>query len=130
MRARSEEEPGTLCPAIHPKLPGYLTNPAVQHPELPRPPMISIVDDDECAREATAGVIRSLGYALGTYASAEDFLGSDHVRNTSCLISDVHLPGLSGLELYQHLRANGFVVPTIFVTGCPDETTRTQALAA
>jgi len=92
--------------------------------------MISIVDDDECAREATAGVIRSLGYALATYASAEDFLNSDHVRNTSCLISDVHLPGLSGLELYQHLRANGFVVPTIFVTGCPDETTRTQALAA
>jgi len=92
--------------------------------------MISIVDDDECAREATAGVIRSLGYALGTYASAEDFLGSDYVNNTSCLITDVHMPGLTGVELYQHLRVNGFAAPTIFVTGHPDETTRTQVLAA
>jgi FixJ family two-component response regulator len=91
--------------------------------------MISIIDDDVCAREATAGVIRSLGYAFATYASAEDFLGSDHVNNTSCLITDVHLPGLSGVELYQHLRADGFAVPTIFVRQ-PDETTRKQALAA
>jgi FixJ family two-component response regulator len=92
--------------------------------------MISIVDDDECARKAAAGLIRSLGYPLATYASAEDFLGSDHVNNTSCLITDVHMPGLSGLELCQRLHANGFVVPTIIVTGHPDETTRTQALAA
>ncbi len=92
--------------------------------------MISIIDDDVCAREATAGVIRSLGYALATYTSAEDFLGSGHVNDTSCLITDVHLPGLSGVELYQRLRADGFAVPTIFVTGHPDETTRTQALAA
>jgi FixJ family two-component response regulator len=92
--------------------------------------MISIIDDDVCAREATAGVIRSLGYALTTYASAEDFLGSDHINDTSCLITDVHLPGLSGVELYQRLRADGFAAPTIFVTGHPDETTRTQALAA
>jgi FixJ family two-component response regulator len=91
--------------------------------------MISIIDDDVCAREATAGVIRSLGYAFATYASAEDFLGSDNVNDTSCLITDMHLTGLSGLELYQRLRADGFAVPTIFVTGHPDETTRTQALA-
>lgn len=92
--------------------------------------MISIIDDDVCAREATAGVIRSLGYAFATYASAEDFLGSDNVNDTSCLITDMHLPGLSGLELYQRLLADGFAVPTIFVTGYPDETTHTQALAA
>jgi FixJ family two-component response regulator len=92
--------------------------------------MISIIDDDVCAREATAGVIRSLGYAFATYASAEDFLGSDHANDTSCLITDVHLPGLSGVELYQRLRADGFTAPTIFVTGHPDETTRKQALAA
>jgi FixJ family two-component response regulator len=92
--------------------------------------MISIIDDDVCAREATAGVIRSLGYAFATYASAEDFLGSDHINDTSWLITDMHLPGLSGLELYQRFRADGFAVPTIFVTGHPDETTRTQALAA
>jgi FixJ family two-component response regulator len=92
--------------------------------------MIAIVDDDVCAREATAGVIRSLGYALATYASAEDFLGSDHVNGTSCLITDLHLPGLSGLELYQRLLSDGFAMPTIIVTGHPDETTRAQALAA
>jgi FixJ family two-component response regulator len=92
--------------------------------------MISIIDDDECAREATAGIIRSLGYALATYASAEYFLGSDHANKTSCLITDVHLPGLSGVELYQRLRGDGFAAPTIFVTGHPDEATRTQALAA
>jgi len=92
--------------------------------------MMSIIDDDVCAREATAGLIRSLGYALATYASAEDFLDSDHVNNTSCLITDVHMPGLSGVELYQRLRGDGFAAPTIFVTGHPDETTRTQVLAA
>jgi FixJ family two-component response regulator len=92
--------------------------------------MISIIDDDVCAREATEAIIRSLGYALATYESAEDFLGSDHVNNTSCLITDVHMPGLSGVELYQRLSGDGFAAPTIFVTGQPDETTRTQVLAA
>ena len=92
--------------------------------------MISIIDDDVCAREATEAIIRSLGYALATYESAEDFLGSDHVKNTSCLITDVHMPGLSGVELYQRLNGDGFAAPTIFVTGQPDETTRTQVLAA
>ena len=91
--------------------------------------MISIIDDDVCAREATERVIRSSGYTVATYASAEDFLGSDRVNDTSCLITDVHLPGLTGVELYRRLRANGFAAPTIFVTGHPDETTRTQALA-
>jgi FixJ family two-component response regulator len=92
--------------------------------------MISIIDDDVCAREATEHVIRSSGYTVATYASAEDFLSSEHINDTSCLIADVHLPGLSGVELYHRLRADGFAVPTIFVTGHPDETTRTQALAA
>ena len=103
----------------------------LRHPgrTVTAPTMISIIDDDVCAREATAGLIRSLGYAFASYESAEDFLGSDHVNNTSCLITDVHMPGLSGVELYQRLRVDGFAAPTIFVTGHPDETTRTQALA-
>jgi len=92
--------------------------------------MISIVDDDECAREAMEGLVRSLGYAVATYASAEDFLESDRVNETSCLITDLHLPGLSGMELHRRLLADGFAVPTILVTGLADETTRTQALAA
>src|SRR5262249_45167440 len=92
--------------------------------------MISIIDDDVCARAATEAIIRSLGYALATYESAENFLGSENINNTSCLISDVHMPGSSGVELYQLLRGDGFAAPTIFVTGHPDETTRTQVLAA
>jgi FixJ family two-component response regulator len=92
--------------------------------------MISIVDDDACAREGTEGIFRSLGYAVATYASAEDFLDSNHIDDTSCLITDVHMPGLNGVELYQHLRANGFGAPTIVVTGQPDESIRTQVLAA
>ena len=92
--------------------------------------MISIVDDDVCARKATEAIIRSLGYALATYESAEDFLSSNHVNSTSCLITDVHMPGLSCVELYRHLSSNGFAAPTIFVTGQPDEATREQVLAA
>ena len=92
--------------------------------------MISIVDDDECARKAIERLVRSFAYMVMTYASAEDFLDSDHVNNTSCLITDVHLPGLTGVELYQRLRADGFTAPTIVVTGQPDESMRTQVLAA
>ena len=92
--------------------------------------MICIVDDDVCSRAGIEGLVRSLGYVAVTFASAEEFLGSDHVNDTSCLITDVHLLGASGVELYQRLRADGFAVPTIFVTGHPDEMTRTQALAA
>src|SRR6516165_4207870 len=91
--------------------------------------MISIIDDDVCARGATEAIIRSLGYSLATYESAEDFLGSENMNDTSCLITDVHM-SLSGVELCQRLQADGFAVPTIVVTGHPDETTRTQVLAA
>jgi FixJ family two-component response regulator len=92
--------------------------------------MISIIDDDACARGATARVIQSVGYAVATFASAEEFLGSDLINDTSCLITDVHMPGLTGVELYQRLRADGFTAPAIVVTGNPDESMRTQVLAA
>ena len=92
--------------------------------------MISIVDDDECVRKAIERAVQSLGYVVMTYASAEDFLDSNHVNDTSCLITDVHMPGLSGVELYQLLLADGFAAPTIFVSGLADETTRTQVLAS
>ena len=69
--------------------------------------MISIVDDDECARKAIEGLVRSLGYTVATYASAEDFLDSQQFNDTSCLITDVHLPGLSGVELHRRLLADG-----------------------
>ena len=92
--------------------------------------VISIVDDDECVRAAMEGLIRSLGYVSVTYASAEDFLDSSHVNDTSCLITDIHMPGLTGVELHQRLLSNGSRIPTIFVTGLPDEMMRTQLLKA
>jgi FixJ family two-component response regulator len=92
--------------------------------------MISIVDDDVCSRGGMAGLLRSLGYVSVTFASAEDFLGSNYVNDISCLITDVHMPGLSGVELHRRLLDDGFAAPTIFVSGLADEATRSEALAA
>jgi FixJ family two-component response regulator len=93
-------------------------------------PLISIVDDDESHREATKGLIRSLGYQAATFASAEEFLQSDSVDNTSCLITDVQMPGLSGIDLQRGLIARGVEMPTIFITAFPEEGTRVRALTA
>jgi FixJ family two-component response regulator len=90
--------------------------------------MISIVDDDKSVREATKGLLRSHGYAAATFASAEDFLQSNQVHDTTCLISDVQMPGLSGVELQSRLIAQGHRTPMIFVTACPEENTRARAL--
>ena len=89
--------------------------------------MISIVDDDESIREATNALVRSLGYAAATFASAEEFLDSDRVHATSCVITDVQMPGLSGIDLQHRLLAQGVHVPIIFVTAFPDERTRKRA---
>jgi FixJ family two-component response regulator len=95
---------------------------------MSKTPMISIVDDDEAVRNATKALIRSLGYRVATFASAEDFLKSDRLRETSCLISDVQMPGLNGLELQEHLTAAGHRIPTIFVTAFPDDRLRDRAM--
>jgi len=92
--------------------------------------MISIVDDDAAGREATQVLVRSLGYDAMTFASAEDFLRSERVRDTSCLITDVQMPGLSGIELQSLLLARGHRTPIIFVTAFPEERTRARALQA
>ena len=78
--------------------------------------MISIVDDDESVREATKGLVRSLGYGAATFASAEEFLQSNEINDTECVISDVQMPGLSGVELQSQLIAQGNRTPIIFVT--------------
>ena len=93
-------------------------------------PLISIVDDDESQRESTMGLVRSLGYRAATFASAEEFLQSDSVDTTSCLITDVQMPGLSGIDLQQGLIARGVEMPTIFITAFPEEGTRLRALTA
>ncbi len=88
--------------------------------------MISIVDDDESVREATKSLVRSLGYRALTFGSAEEFLGSEKVISTACLITDVQMPGLSGVELQDRLIADGHRMPVIFITAFPDDRLQTQ----
>lgn len=97
---------------------------------LPKVPVISIVDDNESVREATKALIRSLGYATATFASAEEYLRSDRTRDTSCLIADVQMPGLSGVELQDRLIAGGKRTPVIFMTAFPEENIRARVLKA
>jgi FixJ family two-component response regulator len=92
--------------------------------------LISIVDDDESIREATKGLVRSLGYEAATFSSAEEFLQSDSVDSTSCLIADVQMPGLSGIDLQRWLIARGTRMPTIFITAYPEESSRARAMKA
>ena len=92
--------------------------------------MISIVDDDKSVREAAKMLIRSLGYATATFASAEEFLESGRLRDTACLITDVQMPGMSGVDLQSHLVANGHCTPVILVTAYPEESVRERALDA
>jgi FixJ family two-component response regulator len=92
--------------------------------------MISIVDDDQAVRAATRGLVRSLGYNASTFASAEEFLGSERLHDTSCLITDLHMPGLNGIELQQRLIAQGHHLPIVFITAFPEESLRTRALEA
>ncbi len=92
--------------------------------------MISIVDDDVSVREATRALVRSLGYQAATYESAEDFLCSESISDTSCLITDVQMPGLTGLELQCRLIGEGYQIPVIFITAFADEKARSRALKA
>jgi len=90
--------------------------------------VISVVDDDASVRAATSKFLRSHGYTVQAYSSAEDFLRSGRLNDTSCVIADVRMPGMSGLELLAVTRAQGHAVPFIFITAFPDETTRARAL--
>jgi FixJ family two-component response regulator len=92
--------------------------------------VISIVDDDESVREATMNLMKSLGIDSEAFQSAEDFLHSDRSRRTSCLIADVQMPGMTGLELHSHLVASGNPIPTVLITAYADERTRLNALRA
>ena len=92
--------------------------------------MISIVDDDDAVREATKGLVSSLGYRASGFASAEEFLRSDRLHDTSCLITDLHMPGLSGVELQSRLIADGYRMPIIFITAFPEDSVRARAMKA
>jgi FixJ family two-component response regulator len=97
---------------------------------LSNPPVISIIDDDGSVRAATYNLVRSLGYVVHTFASAGEFLRSPHLNDTSCVIADVRMPAMSGLELQAHLLAEGHRLPFIFITAFAAENVRAQALKA
>ena len=90
--------------------------------------MISIIEDDPHVRQATINLMRSLGIAAVAFESAEEFLASDRVDDAECLIVDVQLPGLSGLELQERLRAAGKTTPIIFITAFSEEHVRVAAM--
>ena len=97
---------------------------------MPRVPVISIIDDDASVRAAANRLVRSLGYIAHPFASAREFLESSQVDHTSCLIADVQMPGMNGLELQSQLRAQGRVLPIIFITAFPEDSVRKRALDA
>ena len=97
---------------------------------MPNIPVISIIDDDESVRDATNRLVRSLGFTAFTFASADEFLRSPRLHDTSCVIADVQMPGMSGIELQSYLIAKGKKIPMIFITAFPDERIQAKALKA
>lgn len=94
------------------------------------PSVIAVVDDDESIRMALASLLRSVGFVVLLFASAEEFLRGKDAQSIACLILDVRMPGIDGLHLQRHLRDNGWRVPTIILTAHGHDNARAQALAA
>ena len=92
------------------------------------PSLVSVVDDDESVRESLPDLLREFGFAVRPFSSAEEFLASDCVDQTKCLILDVGMPGMTGPELQQELKQRGQKIPIIFITAQRDETIRSQVL--
>jgi FixJ family two-component response regulator len=104
--------------------------PAFRRVVVPASSVISIIDDDASVRIATNNLLRSRGYVVHTFASAEEFLLSPHFNQTSCVIADVQMAAMSGLELLVDMRAKGHDSPFIFITAFPDENLRARAMKA
>ena len=90
--------------------------------------LVSVVEDDRFFRESMGRLMRSLGYTVEAFPSAADFLASPRVSETACLIADVHMPAMTGVELHKHLVDAGRAVPTILVTAYPNDVDRASAL--
>jgi FixJ family two-component response regulator len=104
--------------------------PRPERPVLSALSLISVIDDDASVRAATDNLLSSHGYMVHTFASAEDFLQSSHPNDSSCVVADVQMPGMSGLDLLTQVRTRGNDVPFIFITAFPDESVRARALRA
>ena len=92
--------------------------------------LISVVDDDESIRRTTTLLIESFGFRAAAFESAETFLMSGHLHDTSCLIVDVQMPGMNGLQLQSHLAASGYGIPIIFITAYESQDSRQRAMRA
>lgn len=103
---------------------------ADQFAELRRPCVVAVIDDDESVRESVVGLIESVGHCVMYFRSAEEFLDSAEINTVACMIVDVRLPGISGLELFSQMRANQQSIPTVFITAHADARVRTQAIEA
>jgi FixJ family two-component response regulator len=97
---------------------------------LAETPVICIIDDDESVRVATRSLVRSLGIAAYAFDSAEAFLGSPRLEDASCVISDVRMPTMTGIDLQARLIALGRAIPIIFITAFPDDAMRARAMSA
>src|SRR5208282_1751437 len=95
---------------------------------MAKPTLISVVEDDEPFRESMKKLMRALGYTVEAFPSAADFLASPLLSATACLVTDIQMPGMTGLELHRRLVDAGYRIPTILVTAYPDEITRNRAL--
>jgi len=95
---------------------------------MPKASLISVVEDDRFFRESMRRLMRSLGYSVEAFPTAADFLASTRLAETACLIADVHMPGMTGLELHRRLIEARHAIPTILVTAYPDEDVKARAL--
>lgn len=110
---------------------GHAAEAASDAPEtfVPEPFLISIVDDDQSFRDSMRRLLRSHGYTVAAFPSAAEFLASTQLPATACLVADVHMPAMTGAELYQHLVATGHAIPTILITAYPEDGVRQRMLS-
>jgi two-component system, LuxR family, response regulator FixJ len=94
------------------------------------PSLVHVVDDDEAVRDSTRVLLESYGMEVRDYASAQDFLAANRKNPTGCLLLDLHMPGMTGLELLEHLRRDGSNLPVIIITGRGDSVLKERAARA
>jgi two-component system, LuxR family, response regulator FixJ len=93
---------------------------------MPNGPLVAIVDDDKSIRNATQDLLKAAGFSTATFEDAESFLGSTCRASAACLVADMRMPGMSGVELYQALVASGHAIPTVIITAHPEELARVR----
>ena len=97
---------------------------------MPERPLVAIVDDDRSIRDATRDLLKSAGFSAATFEDAASFLGSASRGSVACLVTDMRMPGMTGLELYESLVASGDRIPTVLITAHPEDVTQSRAREA